>query len=561
MKLPTILRLDWAIGVMAAFIAALIINLPLWNGLLFEGEIQRKDVILESGDEVFYLTRIREAADGHIWAGHPYLYERRDQRYPLGNLWEGIIGTKMRVFNLDIKTATTLADAVLPFLLVLIFWMAMRPVLPQKKWRLLLIGILFLGFELYWWKRPISPQATAILPMLYFWALFHTQRNSMRLTAVRGILIGLMTLSYPFHWTYCLATEGLLTLHLLWKDRTWTARMKRVAAISIPFVLCALPWMIMMLDASKNPEYAEVLARLGLVTRRFPAGLNLQMYLVLAGALVWFVRRKMDDKTIPNTLLILLAAGIAVLNQMIITGKEAEFSSHYRQILVFPFWMSLTWVGMNLTHGKKLMEAIILGASAVLLFIQTMLATQVGLQLYERLRTNPERDQPMHMVEALNMLEGEQVILADDEFSRHYMTIYTAHYPFFTTSSHMYLMDEDMLWKRAAVQQELFPDYRIIERGMVGSSNLNRALHDQTICRIRTLLHLTNEPCARNPKDYLPPEWYALQEAHPSQEEMLQTLKDAHVTHALMKRVPEWLRAHVTSIETLEGYELLRFED
>jgi hypothetical protein len=355
--------------------------------------------------------------------------------------------------------------------------------------------------------------------------------------------------------------EGLFTLTMLRKDPSWKMRVQRIAAVTLPLLICASPWIIMAFHAAQNPEYLQTLERLGLLHRRFPAGIHLQLLLIGAGALTFVAGKKSKNMNTAWLILIMLAAGLVVLNQPIITGKEAEFSSHYRQILVFPLWIALFWaLSQLLKHAKPVFIAFPL----VVLFVigmRTVEQLKADMIVYEGYRTDVQtRDHVNRLIDAINELPDQHVILAEDEFSRHLMTVYTSHYPFFTTSDHMYLMDEDTLWSRAAVQQKLFPDYRIIPRGMVGSSNLNKALYDQTMCRVRRLLQRTENDCTKNPDDYFPPQWYELQKADPSEEEMMTMLRDANVSYGLMKNIPPWLRRYSTTEKTVDGYELLRFD-
>lgn len=541
-------------GITVAFAATIVINLPLWHGVLFEDELRKPDVIRESSDEEFYLTRIREVADGHGSLGHPYVKERADQRYPLGNLWESFIGLKMKWLDLDIKTVSTAADFALPFILVLLTWFAMKPVLPLWRWRALLVGMLFLGFETIWWKRPVSPQATTVLPLLWLWAMLSPARASMKLTISRGALIGLMTLSYPFHWTYCLAAEGLLTLRLLWSDESASQRFKRILWVTVPFLIAASPWIALMLSIHGDNAYTETLARLGLIDRRFPAGLPLQAMIVAVGAITLFARRKASDKRMPDVLLILLGAGLAVLNQTLITGQEAEFSSHYRQIIAFPLCIAFLWSVSTLLRSWRRLLIVLPIAGFVIVGFHSIEFLTEQWRTYETQRTDPARAERMAAMDTLNTLPGQQVILTDDATGRN-LTVYTAHYPFFVFETHMYLIGDAEVRERGAVQQALFPDWTYGKRAIIGTRELNAVLHAQTICRLHTLLRMDSTACDERAPDA---GWTAFEALKPTEEEMLATLREAGVTYVFMKNIPAWLEARMTDIRNEGGYRLGR---
>lgn len=522
--------------------------------MLFEGELNKPDVIGESSDEEFYLTRIREVADGHGSLGHPYVKERADQRYPLGNLWENFIGLKMKWLNLDIKTVSTASDFIFPFVLVLLIWLATKPVLPLWRWRALLVSMLFLGFEMVWWKRPVSPQATTVLPLLWLWAILSPSRTSMKLTITRGALIGLMTLSYPFHWTYCLAAEGLLTLQLLWTEKSASQRSKRILWAAVPFLIAATPWIMLMFSIHGDSEYTETLARLGLIDRHFPAGLPLQAIIIAVGAFTFFARRKVSNKRIPDALLILLGAGLAVLNQTLITGQEAEFSSHYRQIIAFPLCIAFLWSISTLLRGWRRLLIVLPLAGFIIVGLRSQEFLSEQWQAYEMQRTDPARAERMAAMQTLNTLPDQQVILTDDATGRN-LTVYTSHYPFFVFETHMYLIGDAEVRERGAVQQALFPDWIYSQRAIIGSQELNAALHAKTICRLHTFFGMDSTVC----DERLPnPGWVAFEALKPTEEEMLKTLQKAGVTYVFMKNIPAWLKSHMTDIQAKNGYQLGR---
>jgi hypothetical protein len=551
---------DTQFGFIVAIAAAFLLNLPLWHGLLLTDEWSRPDIVIESSDEEFYITRIHEVADGHIWAGHPYMYERRDQHYPLGNFWEAVLGLPMRWFDFEIKTVMSIADAFFPLLLVLLLWRAVKPVLPEYRWRILLIGILFLGFEMHWWKRPISQQETVVLPLLWLWAALSPMRATMKLTIVRSLLIGFMTLSYPFHWTFCLAAEALLCIKHLMTEKNTASLIKRIAATTLPFIIAALPWTLMMLSIRGNTDYTETLERLGMLTRHLPSGLPLQAILVVAGAFTLLMRRKVSasDKAIPNVLLILLLTGLIVLNQPLITGKEAEFSSHYRQIIVFPLWIALLWNMRILLLRLRYLTPVLIACAFLFLIVRTAQSMSIQWKTYETNRLHTSQRESMNdMMERMQMIEGEAVVLTDDDIGRN-LTLYTHHYPFFVYETHMYLTDNETIWNRFSVQQALFPEHEYVPRAVLGSSYLNKALHERSVCTLRSIIGLSDELCDIDPAAYLPDRWEEARANPPSQETIINTLKDAHVSYLLMKNIPPALSAVAEPIDTFDGYTLAR---
>lgn len=550
---------DTTWGILVGLAVTLLVNLPQWISLLTTDEALRSDVVTESSDEEFYLTRIQEVANGHPWAGHPYLLDRADQKYPIGSLFEVLQGTFMRTFHISIKTVSILGDLLFPFLLAFTLWMTTASVLHEKRWRVLIVSILFLGFELVWWKRPISPQATMLLPLLWMWSILSEKRSSVKHTVMRGGLIGLMLYSYPFHWTYCLAAEGLFMLGLLMKDQTWTERGKRIAAIGVPIFMVGLPWLLMILSLQGNVDYTRTLERLGFIERHFPAGLPLQALLITSGLLVFWARRRSIEKSTANTLLVLLLGGLAVLNQPLITGREGEFSSHYRVILLFPLWISLLWAVRSIVGIRWHLTLFIPTLGLLFIGYRTIEQTRIEWAAYEAKRTNPTRTEEMALMSTLDILPGQHVILTDDRLGR-LLTVYTEHYPFYVFETHMYMVDDETLWDRIAVQENLFPDHQYSPRAIVGSSYLNKALHMRTLCIVQSIIKRTKENCAVHAESLLPDRWRSLDAFLVPIESIKTLLKDAHVRYALMKNPPRWLVDESMAQSKVNDYTLLRFD-
>jgi len=559
MNLRNLLHRDSVIGAITALMVALIINLPLWHALMFTDELSRLDIVTESTDEEFYLTRIREASDGHPWLGHPYVYELRNQRYPLGNLIETAMGVPMRWFGLSIKTTSIIGDAIFPFLLAFILWHAAAPLLRDRRWRAVLIGMTLLGADMIWWKRPVSHQATTVLPLLYLWALLSPKRDELWLCAIRGALIGLMTLSYPFHWTFTIVAEGLYLLSSMAKKRDMTSIIIRPLTVAVPLLLCALPWLILSFQMRGDIDYAALLERLGLIDRRLPTGPLLQVQLLAVIALTWWAGR---TKTETRPLLVLLFAGLAVLNLPLLTGKEAEFAAHYRMIILFPLWIALlASLHAIATRWPRAVTII----PVVLLVIIGARTAEVSLNQWEQFeakRTDTAvRERQVRLMTLLHTLPDEQVILMDDALSRQ-LTVYTSHYPFWLFETHMYLIDQREIIKRAAVHQAVFPSYAVPYRAVIGSSYLNKALYSVLVCRMQLRLGFTDKTCVNAPETFVDMELLTPLTITPSpQEEVLSALKNAHVTYALLQTTPEWMSPHVTPIGTTDGYTLLRFAD
>lgn len=538
------------IGIGVAFFIAILINLPLWHSLLTTDEWSLSTVTTESADELFYLTRIREVVDGYPAIGNPVIYERRTQKYLLGQLWENIVHYPVSYFGWRIKTLSIVLDALFPFLLALTAWYAFAPLLQRKQWRFLALSMLFLGTEILLWKRPISPQQTFILPLLYMWAFLGTNRLYVRPTLLRSSLIGLMLYSYPFHWTYCLAVEVTLWGSVILRERTLsTARVQQIASAMIPLTLIAIPWIIATHTLSLDSAYTETMSRLGLIDRHLPVAPILQAKILFGLLCLWMIARwkKIHDRTFP--LIILSVAGLLVLNQTLLTGKEAEFSSHYINILMIPFVLTVTVVADALTAHTTVWRRIVLLFIASIVAITTIRSTAEGYKtMTEQRSATVERTDTEGMIAILQSLPKEQVILTENSFAPS-ITTYTSHYPYTAYEAYMYLAKDEELIERARVYNLLFPEVPLRARAVFGTRYENQRLHARSLCQFRHLLGITREDCFSISISC--EECSRFENPDPlTDHEIIQSLKDAQVSYAVLRTIPTQL---LNTLDRIDG--------
>lgn len=547
------------LGIGVAIFIALIINLPLWHALLTTDEWSYSTVTVESSDELFYLTRIQESADGYRNIGNPMMKERREQAYPLGHLLENIVSLPITLFDWRIKTLSIVLDGLFPTLLALTAWFAFAPILPQKKWRILALSMLFLGTEIILWKRPISPQQTAILPLLYLWAFLTPDRLSSKKTLLRSILIGLMLYSYPFHWTYCLAVEGTLWMNEIRRRRTLSLQhIKQISYAMIPFVLMGIPWLINHSLLSTNPDYSDTMSRLGLISRRLPVAPTLQLKVLLCLLSLWITTRWTRDRTRTAPVVILLIAGLLVLNQTLVTGKEAEFSSHYINVLMIPFILTIALVAKELTKKSRLLTVIALCCLSGVVIVVTVHSTMNSWMIFRARKDGVvERSHTEHILDLLHTLPSEQVVLTESSFTST-ITTYTSHYPFASFDAYMYLASDEELIQRAQIYNLLFTEVPISPRGVFGTRYENQRLYARTLCRIQSLMHPSTEDC--NAVTVPCPACSRVISPEPrTKDQILRSLEEAQVTYALLRSIPEQIRDALERIDGNETWTLYRF--
>ncbi len=533
-------RVDIIVGFIVATILSFVINLPLWTALSTTHEWQWNDIVQESGDELFYLTRIQEAVDGHRHIGSPTIFERRDQSYPLGILFENVLSLPITLMGWRMKTLSIVSDALLPFLLAFMTWFAFLRMIPDRRWRAVTLSMIFLGGGIVLWRRPISPQAVSILPVLWMWLLLSNTRASRRSVLLRSMLIGLMVYSYPFHWTYCMAVEGVLWVITLLRTRHVKSALLSAFTLCIPFLIMATPWILQSITASHDPAYGETLSRLGLIARRMPVGPFLQLKILFIGLFVWWTSRK-DTDTNVLTLYAMLGAGLLVLWLPLITGKEAEFTNHYEKILIFPLALGLVRGMMQWTKQSIRMTSIAIGISSLIVASMTLSSLQESFRAFAQSRpTDSERTMLAGTLATLQALPRESVLLTENSFAST-LTTYTSHYAYMSSTAYMYLAPDSDIVERGRVYNRLVPYEVLSPRGIYGTRYENRMLYARAQCTVLSLIGMAGERCMERAKECR--ECEAFQNLPPlSHADIITHLKEAHVSYVLLKEVPAFLK-------------------
>jgi hypothetical protein len=549
-------RSDLLLGCVLAFFSMLLINLPLFTAIVTTDELSYPDIVYENSDESFYMARVQEVFNGYSSAGQPFIYEHREEKYPFRNLEEKILGGVMRLFNWKIKTVMILGDVLFPFLLVLLFWLAVKEILPSRMWRTLLVVTFFLTTYMFVWRRPVIPQMTFIWPFLYYYAFLTQRNNRLSFCAVRGVLVGLMFYSYPYQWTYCLSVEGLLILSRL-RSTSLHDQLKMFAAFAVPFFITIFPWGLTMIAMQGNPLYEDLVSRSGFVDSHWPTGPFIQLKIALTLSFLLFTIRIRGWKREQLPILLLLFAGFIVYNQTLITGKELEFSSHYSRIVRFGIWIAVFYSASQLLPLTHRIAKPIIGSICVVLIFSVVSGVQQGFANFIP-PEKEERNELRIIITTLNELPNEQVIVANELMS-HHIPVYSSHYPFFSASANLHMVETSELLKRARAQQFIFPHEIVEPRDVFSFTHVNQALHRKQVCKLKTLLEFSHkEGCEFDPKDYLPVEWDPATLFPPfTGDELVSFLQERYARYLLLDvPPPHILLPHLTKTKEFGKYSL-----
>ena len=324
-----------------------------------------------NGDRLYYHTRIHEVLDGHPAVNRPYFFEYKDVLYPQATGAERFIDALTRIFSTSLQQLQLVLDFVAPFLIFLLSYALFYKLAPHRLTAIVLPFILFfiIPADL---AKPINPQITFPLLLLFLllWMLM-IQKTIHRLWYAlgAGVVLGLLFLTYFFHWSFLVVLVGLYVIGLLMKKE-----FKTLPLYGVLFgvaILVGIPYFIQIFQGMGAPFHAETAVRVGVYHSYFPESLpRLAVAVVWFLFFAWFVRLYKIEKQ-PMTLVVasFLLANILYPNHQIITHTIIQNANHWSFMPLFIYALTLHYF-FSVVHEKNLVRASRwLLAVAVILFL------------------------------------------------------------------------------------------------------------------------------------------------------------------------------------------------
>lgn len=297
---------------LVAFLVGVIYIAPHLAFIYSLGDDYKGIPMMQTGNEDFYLARIREVIDGHPLIGSFVFYEYKNQPSlspPIGEFFYAIPSI---VFGISPVNIIIISRFFLPLILfLLVYWLVYvltdRPRSFLGKLNALACALLVtLGFDLVdyrnlWlfftgqrelsgsflvWSRPVNPVLGAVFLFAFLnfvWRIVQKTRSKKTSIGGAALFLTLMVGSYFFSWGVALSVLGVLFLSYLFKKEYVV-----VKDLFLVFVWTALlsgPYWYLALRASQSPWYKDSVLRSGLFYTHYPI-LNKLMLATLALYLV-----------------------------------------------------------------------------------------------------------------------------------------------------------------------------------------------------------------------------------------------------------------------------------
>lgn len=434
----------------ALILAVFLSFLMIWPQLYFTislGEEFKGVVPPFNDDELFYSARIQEVLDGYPTIGNAYLFEHKDS-LSLQFLGEYLLAQPLKIFGLSVVRGRFLYNLLLPSLSFLLAYLAFYRIIKSRFWAVIFSSFLFFGLYLNNFLRPVSPQLNFVFWLSQFIFLWELIKNGplRKILVLNAVNLGLLFYIYPYYWTFYLVFLTILVgVYFIYSRELTFAIMKILAG----GLILAIPYFVNSYFISRTLEYEETITRLGLIYSRFPSGAR-----VILGAFVLLVlfmlalRSKLIKIDNPTLFFSggIFAAAIS-MNQHLITGRNLEFSSHYRMLSIFFFIFSFaylwkTYLGRNFSHKKLVSSVLVLAA----LFIVAQ-NTYAYLNKYSTGVSSEDQKYAL-LFDWLNKNTPKDSVVYADNILSNLIPIYTNNNVFYSDNANLFLMADDEVLTR-----------------------------------------------------------------------------------------------------------------
>src|SRR3989338_8776453 len=357
-------------------------------------------------DELFYSARIQDVFDGYPTISNAYLFEHKNS-LSIQFLSEYLLAQPLKVFGLTVIQGRFLYNLVLPALSFLLTYSAFYLIIKSRFWSVIFSSFLFFGLYLNIFLRPVSPQLNFIFWLTQFIFLWKLIKNgfSRKILTWNTVNLGLLFYVYPYY-------------------------------LNFYFI-------------SRTSEYGETITRIGLISSRFPSGMRVVLgALVLLTLFAIALKFSLIQINIPA---LFFAAGLLATiissNSHIITGKNLEFSSHYRMLSVFFFSFSFAYLwraylGLNPGYKKTVSLALV-----IIVLFTVVQNVRAYVNRYSAISSSEEQEYAL-LFDWLNKnTPKDSVVYANDTLSN-LIPVYASNDVFYSENANLFLVADDEILTR-----------------------------------------------------------------------------------------------------------------
>lgn len=448
-------------------------------------------------DETYYFALISDSAEGHLNLGNASLKEH--QSAPAVSSYAPLLqGLTMRLLQWDLLPVVVGGDLLFPWLGAFFFFVALSVVL-RSPILAALATLVVMREGGIGWLRSVTPQISFVVVAAYLAALVGTPR-SLRQGLLRGFLVSAMVYVQPIHASYFLVVEVVeVFCRLLRKTSSLLSDLRQLSVTAFLVISSVVLKGTLFYGADPVP-LADTYRRLGLVESPFPAAPFLQVAIAAVLFCFFLVRRRTPfrDREVLDRLLPLPIAGLLVLNQSLIHGRDAVFGLYYGGLLRPLLWVAggaLVACLVSSHHLRRVVAFSVIASLSLATFVVDIPARRESQRVASRVYA---LSGAAPVLTWLQREPPERVVLAPSPIAELIPPL-TSHYVAFSRYARFQYVSDAELADRYLLQESFFPT-PVHERDetynvVFGLSAGNLAARERTACRVRSLFRKSIEEC------------------------------------------------------------------
>ncbi len=419
---------------------------------------------LTSDDEDYYLTLTREVYDGHTNLSNPYIKEHKEGSYLFPPIPEITYSAIAKTLHISVATEAVVNDFFLPAISVLLLYVLFWQMTKSKKISLWLTSLFFLFF-LSTFSRPVTPQFGFIFLLAglnLIWLIgmrSHSLKNILIYNLGLAIVFSILVYSYPFYWMTLGTVYAVWTLLLAIFHKDFTYWVKNWASFFIPAFIFSLPFIFNTLALRYNPLFAETSIRFGFINTHFPGAFFNVALILLCVPVCYVLWQISKDKKQSLLAVSLIASGVILNWQNVITGQTLQFPPHFYPIIVlFIFLIAVISLSNLETQGpgkfstkSKILLVILFLIFTFLLYKQKNEIIHAFKTIYSPadIRNLQKLNGPLVWLETNTPKDSALYVLGNFNWA---IPIYTDDNIYFAASAGFSLMSDEELENRWAIQ-------------------------------------------------------------------------------------------------------------
>ncbi|MCF7835511.1 MAG: hypothetical protein K9M15_00070 [Candidatus Marinimicrobia bacterium] len=458
-RIKNFIKEHW-LALVVAFVIGVVCIAPHIVFRVSMGDEYKGIYLMQTANELEYLSRMQEIVDGHWSLGSVPFYEYKESKpFIPPSAFELSFAFISKISGVSVSNLVIVSKFFLPAFLFFLIYFFVRQITKRKdllrnKINAIIAGAtVVLGYDLVdyrslisyskgvfspndflIWTRPGNPILGGILIYLFLlvvWKLYRSENYRPLYVFWAGIILALGITSYFFTWGIILSLSGLLFFAGLIKKRYKFLKSLVFAVIS--GVLLSLPYFINIFSMAGDPVYAQSSARVGLFLGHTPIVnkflvFSLIMFLGMS-FLVWKISKKnIFKKDWWLFALSLILAGFIALNQQVITGKTV-WPFHFVQYTIPLALTALFIIFYNFSISyKKFLRWVWWGAMFVFAFSSLCFGVYVQASTYKQsFETYKEKQKYTDVFEWIdNNSEKDCVVLSEDhDFFNRNLLVFT----------------------------------------------------------------------------------------------------------------------------------------